>query len=180
MYAYIKHADQSLEFVEIIPISITPGVPPRPHPEPPLGIWGPGDPRPTLPIAGWDPGTGNFPGGGGGQPPLGIWGPGDPRPTLPIAGWDPGTGNFPGGGGGGGGSPGPGMQAIVLPMPPTEPPATPPTGMPADSKQMLIWFGPGTKPAMAWVGPYASTGPVTPPAEGAQGAQGAAPAPAKK
>jgi len=53
--------------------------------QPPLGIWGPGDPRPTLPIAGWNPGTGNFPGGpGGGQLPDGTWGPGDPRPTNPI------------------------------------------------------------------------------------------------
>lgn len=41
--------------------------PPRPHPQPPLVIWGPGDPRPTLPIAGWDPGSGTFPGGGGGD-----------------------------------------------------------------------------------------------------------------
>lgn len=66
-------------------------------PADPLGTWGPNDPRPTNPIAGWNPGTGNFPGegGGGGQPPLGIWGPGDPRPTLPIAGWDPGTGTWP-------------------------------------------------------------------------------------
>lgn len=42
------------------------GVPPRPHPQPPdppLGIWGPGDPRPTLPIAGWDPIHGTFPPG---------------------------------------------------------------------------------------------------------------------
>lgn len=51
---------------------------------PPLVIWGPGDPRPTLPIAGWDPGTGTWP------PPTEelpdhIWGPTDPRPTVPIA-----------------------------------------------------------------------------------------------
>jgi hypothetical protein len=42
-------------------------------PNPPDGIWGPGDPRPTLPIAGWNPGTGQFPegpgGGGGDKPP---------------------------------------------------------------------------------------------------------------
>ena len=40
-------------------------------PEQPPGIWGPGDPRPTLPISGWDPGTGQFPkppdGGGEGE-----------------------------------------------------------------------------------------------------------------
>jgi hypothetical protein len=75
----------------ITPIGTTP------PPQPPLGIWGPTDPRPTLPIAGWNPGTGNFPPWSPPpvQPPLGIWGPGDPRPTLPIAGWNPGTGNFP-------------------------------------------------------------------------------------
>lgn len=46
--------------------------------EPPLGIWGPTDPRPTHPITG-------LPGYGPpiGQPP-GIWGPNDPRPTPPI------------------------------------------------------------------------------------------------
>jgi hypothetical protein len=64
-------------------------------PQPPLGIWGPSDPRPTNPIAGWNPGTGNFPTPPTPQPPLVTWGPGDPRPTLPIAGWDPGSGAFP-------------------------------------------------------------------------------------
>lgn len=59
-------------------IAFTPGSPPpRPHPEPPLGIWGPTDPRPTPPIA-LPPGYG--------RPPLGIWGPTDPRPWNPIAG----------------------------------------------------------------------------------------------
>lgn len=47
-------------------------------PQPPLGIWGPTDPRPTPPI--YMP-----PGGGGGSPPLGIWGGGNvPYPTPPI------------------------------------------------------------------------------------------------
>ena len=83
-------------------------------PEPPLGIWGPTDPRPTHPIAGYpwpqppggggpvDPGYSppwaQAPGGGPGGPvdpgysppwarpgpPLGIWGPTDPRPSHPI------------------------------------------------------------------------------------------------
>jgi hypothetical protein len=74
---------------------ITPLAAPEQPPQPPLGIWGPSDPRPTLPIAGWDPGTGTFPKPQPPQPPLVIWGPGDPRPTLPIAGWDPGSGAFP-------------------------------------------------------------------------------------
>lgn len=96
---------------------------PTEPPKPPLGIWGPTDPRPTHPIAGWNPATGGWPnpqppgiwpgphpshpimlpgmpgwgsgGGGGVQPPLGIWGPTDPRPTHPIAGWDPNTGTWP-------------------------------------------------------------------------------------
>lgn len=123
--------------------------------QPPLGIWGPGDPRPTLPIAGWNPGTGTFPPFTPPvQPPLGIWGPGDPRPTLPIAGWNPGTGTFPpfvppvkppeGGGGmpgqlpgsdpGGSGwvfafVPGYGWMWAYVPKPTTEPepPVEPPT-----------------------------------------------------
>ena len=71
-----------------------PGGPGRP--EPPLGIWGPTDPRPGYGLPGQPPGIW---GGGGvpmptppiylppvnpGEPPLVIWGPGDPRPTPPI------------------------------------------------------------------------------------------------
>jgi hypothetical protein len=67
------------------------GVPFEPPAQPPLGIWGPSDPRPTNPIAGWNPGTGTFPP----MPPLGFWGPNDPRPTNPIAGWDPAHGTWP-------------------------------------------------------------------------------------
>jgi len=69
-------------------------------PQPPLGIWGPSDPRPTLPIAGWNPGTGAWPPYTPPQRPDGIWGPGDPRPTNPIAGFDPIHGTWPIGGGG--------------------------------------------------------------------------------
>lgn len=80
-------------------------------PLPPLGTWGPTDPRPTNPIAGWNPGTGTFPpyqppyvdntlplhpfhpivvppGGAWPsppQPPLGFWGPG----TLPLHPFNP-------------------------------------------------------------------------------------------
>jgi len=63
-----------------------PVYPPAGGGEPPLGIWGPTDPRPTPPIY-W-PGYPNWPtqppGGGGGQP--GV-------PTFPI--WGPPGSNFP-------------------------------------------------------------------------------------
>jgi len=113
-------------------IEFSPGSPPpRPGQRPPLGIWGPNDPRPTPPITGI-PG---FP------PPLGPPPGGGPVPpvTAPV-----------------------GANATVIPLPKTDPPATPPEGMPASSMQALVWFGPGTKPALAWIGPYASTGPVGP------------------
>ena len=103
--------------------------PPRPHPEPPLGIWGPSDPRPTNPIWGFDPIHGTWPDH-----------PHPPQPPQP-----------------------PVFNAAVIPLPPSDPPTTPPEGMPPASKQVLIWFGPGTLPTVAWVQPYASTGPVTPP-----------------
>lgn len=61
---------------------------------PPLVIWGPGDPRPTVPIAGWDPATGTWPPQTEPLPP-GIWGPNDPRPTVPIAEPPWGWGNPP-------------------------------------------------------------------------------------
>jgi hypothetical protein len=71
------------------------GVPGTPKP-PPLVIWGPGDPRPTLPIAGWDPGSGAFPTPKPPQPPLGIWGgANEPFPTPPIAEPPWGWGNAP-------------------------------------------------------------------------------------
>lgn len=54
-----------------------PIMPPSGGGEPPLGIWGPTDPRPTPPIVIPEP-----PGGG---PPLVIWGGGnEPFPTPPI------------------------------------------------------------------------------------------------
>jgi len=145
--------------------------PQRPQPpgggtEPPLGIWGPTDPRPTHPIAGFDPIHGTFPDQGlPGQPPLVIWGPSDPRPTLPIAGWNPGTGNFPGAPGGGGGG--------ELPPQVVRPPSGDQPGVgvvrnsvegagtapPADAVVMDIYFGKGTMPTKAWVAPYAAQNP---------------------
>ena len=62
-------------------------------PQPPLGIWGPNDPRPTPPIV--VPPGGNYP-----QPP-GIWGPNDPRPSNPISGIPGLPGYQPPAGGGG-------------------------------------------------------------------------------
>jgi hypothetical protein len=108
-----------------------------PPAEPPLVIWGPGDPRPTLPIAGWDPGTGTFPPWTPApQPPLVIWGPGDPRPTLPIAGWDPDHGNWP-----------------DAPIDPTDPPQGP-----VDWK--YLWT-----PETGWVVVGIPTGPVPTPSK---------------
>jgi hypothetical protein len=132
MYAYIKHASGELEFVEIIAITPTPGVPPRPTPgptPPDLGIWGPGDPRPTLPIAGWDPGTGTWP-----KPPRP---PGDGRPE--------------------------GAQiALVVPLPPGTAQPEPPDGTVPGSTLQVVWYGPGTLPTTAWIGPYADAGPPKP------------------
>lgn len=121
--------------------------------QPPLGIWGPTDPRPTLPIAGWNPGTGTFPPWNPPvQPPLGIWGPGDPRPTLPISGWNPGTGTFP-------------------PWPPPTPTPTPP-GMggqlPASDPSGSGWVF-GFVPGYGWMWAFVPPKPpVTepPPTEG--------------
>lgn len=81
-YATISPAGYP-QFPDLVVVHVLPGFspgspPPRPHPEPPLGIWGPTDPRPTHPIAG----VPGFPGAP--EPPLGIWGPTDPRPTHPI------------------------------------------------------------------------------------------------
>jgi hypothetical protein len=193
-YAAVRTLEPLGPYVMVEIVGITPGSPPpRPHPEPPLGIWGPTDPRPTHPIAGIPGFPGYTPpgggGGGGGGPvdpgysppwaqlpvdpgygiPEGGYPGNPPRPTHPIMlpgmpGWGqpspgPGPGTPP--------SPGPGVTAVVIPVPaPPEgtPPTPPPAGMPPDSVQVLIWFGPGTKPASAWVAPFASTGPVTPPA----------------
>jgi len=49
--------------------------------------------------------------------------------------------------------------ALVIPVPAADPPTPPPAGIPAGSTQVLIWFGPGTKPASAWVAPYVSAAP---------------------
>jgi len=138
-YAYIRPIDPAgpMAFVEIIAIGLTPGVPGRPTP--------PGElPHPSHPIA--------LPGD--------PWWGGDLKPTHPIflpgmPGWPetppPGTAAEP-------------VAALVFPMPEGTPPATPPTGMPAGSVQVMIYFGKGTKPAVAWVQPYPSTGPVPEPA----------------
>lgn len=67
-----------------------------PGPQPPLGFWGPGDPRPTFPIAGWNPGTGAWPpppttpGG----PPLRILGAQRSAADAPDRGLAPGLGRM--------------------------------------------------------------------------------------
>jgi len=164
--------------------------------DPSVGIWpGPGGELPPYPDIGFPLPQPPFPGGGGGSPPYPSHPiAGGPWPSHPIF-FPPGTrppwagGGQPPGGGGGGGpvdpgysppwaqvpggggpapSPGPGFSARVIPIPPQDPPVEPPEGMPADSTQVLIYFGPGTMPAMAWVAPYASTGPVQPPEQPAK------------
>jgi hypothetical protein len=63
---------------------VSPVPPPDKPPAPPLVIWGPGYPRPTLPIAGWNPGTGTWPD----RPPPTTPPPEintDPMPSNPIA-----------------------------------------------------------------------------------------------
>ena len=74
---------------------ITPAEKPPEGELPPLVIWGPGDPRPTLPIAGWNPGTGAWPDTPESQPPDGFWGAGSGMPSNPIAEPPWGWGNPP-------------------------------------------------------------------------------------
>ena len=99
--------------------------------QPPLGIWGPNDPRPSNPIAGMGPG-GNFPGAPATPP--GYWGPNDPRPSNPIAGMRP-DGTFPDG------APplviwGPGDPRPTPPI--VIPPTLPPT-MPEPDNRPIEW-----------------------------------------
>jgi hypothetical protein len=138
MYAYIRTIiPGEMPFVEIIAISPVEGVPPRPHPTPPID---PGAPHPSFPI--WGP-----PG----------FGPGAGFPDKP------GYPTIPGLPPGGGGTPPSGPTvAVVIPMPVSDPPATPPAGLPPGSTQMVIWFGPGTLPTVAWVPPYVDAAPPTP------------------
>src|SRR5262245_61744213 len=100
-------------------------------PQPPLGIWGPTDPRPTNPIAG-------IPGLPGYQPPLSIWGPPGPWPTPPIANVPPFSNPNPPGEGGGSAEPkfqpawSPYYGWVMvpqfpLPTPSQDEPTTPPT-----------------------------------------------------
>jgi hypothetical protein len=64
----------------ITPVGDTPA-------QPPLGIWGPTDPRPSNPIANV-PGAPGYQPPGGQQPPLGFWGP----PQMPPGFWGGGMG----------------------------------------------------------------------------------------
>lgn len=98
-----------------------PGMPGWGSGGPPLGIWGPTDPRPTHPIAGWDPGSGTWP-----QPPQ------PPYPSHPI--YNPGgpPGSSPPGFWGGGMGPG------VKPQPPW-PEEPPPVEPPAEEGGNWVW-----------------------------------------
>ena len=158
---YIRSLDPVGQYQLVEAIAMGEGsAPPRPHPEPPLGIWGPTDPRPSHPIAGI-PGFPGYTPPGTGEPPLGIWGPTDPRPSNPIAGIPGLPGYNPPGPPAG---PGIGTRAIIVPAPVQDPPATPPAGLPPDSTQMLLLIQGAGAPIPVWVPPYISTGPVTPPA----------------
>ena len=99
------------------------------------------------------------------EPPLGIWGPTDPRPTHPIAGWNPGTGTWPEVPPALPGLPAGAKLAYVAPPPAG---ATPPAESAPDAKWMLLVMEKGSPPTWGKINPYASTGPVTPPAEGRQ------------
>lgn len=106
----------------------------------------------------------------GPTPPTGPGGPVDPGYSPPWAQIpvDPGYG-IPETGLPGTRPPTPGgATAVVIPLPPSDPPVEAPEGLPEASTQVLIWFGPGTQPAVAWVQPYVSTGPVEPPPSEAQ------------
>lgn len=96
--------------------------------QPPLGIWGPNDPRPSQPI--------HLPPQGSGQPPLGIWGPTDPRPGYglpdvqpPLGIWGP-TDPRPGYGL-------PGVQPPLGIWGPTDP--RPGYGLPGVQPPLGIW-----------------------------------------
>lgn len=100
--------------------------PVTPPVQPPLGIWGPTDPRPTFPISGWNPGTGQFPPY---QPPVQQ----PPYPSHPI------YGNFP-------------TPPIFYP-PGTRPPGQGGPMPPQPQPPLVIW-GPGdprpTLPIAGW------------------------------
>jgi hypothetical protein len=114
---------------------------PSPQP-PPLGIWGPTDPRPTPPIA-------MPPGGVPGQPPLGIWGPTDPRPGYGLPGNQPYPDNsLPG--------------QPPRPWGPTDPRPTPPIYIPPAGGQppLGIWGPTDPRPGTGLPGnqPYPDQG----------------------
>jgi len=137
--------------------------------DPSLGIWpGPGGELPPYPDIGLPGPQPPFPGGGGGQPPYPSTGPGFRTNPLQLPPWA-GKPQPPWGGGGGGG--GPGTQVTMIPLPPADPPVPPPTGIPAGSVQVLVFYPGERYPAVAWVQPSPSSGPVQPPAGGEGGAQ---------
>ena len=137
-------------------------------PKPPLGIWGPTDPRPTFPIAGWDPIHGTFPPFN--PPPVSRppWRPevpgspawGQPHPDHPISGIPgislpiflpgmPGWGEWP-------------------PKPPTEQPPGMAGQLPASDPSGSGWVF-GFVPGYGWMWAFVpAKPPVTepPPTEG--------------
>jgi len=164
------------------------GGPIIPAPQPPLGIWGPTDPRPTHPIAGYpwpQPPTGQPPYPSQGLPPFatnlpvvppgGVWPTPPGQPPYPDAGLPPFATNLPvvppGGAwptppGGGGGQPPLGIWGgPYFPPVPSHPivlpPDLPPT-MPDPDNRPIEWKT-GWTQATGWVIYGVPTGPAPTP-----------------
>ena len=120
----------------------------NPPVQPPLGIWGPNDPRPTHPIAGWNPGSGTFPPY---QPPYPSQGPGFPTHPIQLPPWAGGWQPYP-------------DQGLPMPQPPF--PSQPPLGIwgPNDPRPThpIAGWNPGTGTFPPYQPPYPSQGPGFP------------------
>jgi hypothetical protein len=142
---------QSVVNIKILSAASPPERPTGPGDQPPPG--GSGN-YPSHPIF-YPPGTGpGYPGWGGDRP----------HPEFPISGppWFPGEPPVtpPGGGAPPALKPPSGDQPGLAAMKNSA--ATgeaPPAEMPAGSSKMDVYFGAGTLPTFAWVGPYVATHP---------------------
>ena len=158
------YPDHSLPPFPSHPIVVPPGGNWPQPPQPPLGIWGPTDPRPTHPIAGWNPGSGTWPqppgpvdpgysppwaqvpGGGGGQPPYPSTGPGFPTHPIQLPPWAGGWQPRPDQGLPGG-QPYP-DNTLPMPQPPQMPQRPEFTPIPGQPEGQFQWF---YSPVYGWV-----------------------------